>query len=161
ERETGDYTTAARTYEQLLPAIASDERYDADKKKQLATDVHYMLSNVYMEANAIDKAAEQLQMLLKEKPDDPGYNNDLGYIWADHDMNLPEAEKMIRKAIDEDHKQREKEAKKGAKAGQPEDNSAYLDSLGWVLFKLKRYQEAKPLLEKATQAKDGQHVEIF
>jgi DNA-binding SARP family transcriptional activator len=162
ERETGNYATAARTYEQLLPAIASDAALAADKKKELATDVHYMLSNVYMEANAIDKAAQQLQMLLKEKPDDPGYNNDLGYIWADHDMNLLEAEKMIRKAIDEDRKQQEQ--KKGAKAGErstAEDNSAYLDSLGWVLFKLKRYQEAKPLLEKATQAKDGQHVEIF
>jgi predicted negative regulator of RcsB-dependent stress response len=162
ERETGDYTTAARTYEQLLATIGGDPQLDNESKKKLATDVHYMLSNVYVEANAVDKAAQQLQMLLKEKPDDPGYNNDLGYIWADHDMNLLEAEKMIRKAIDEDRKQqREKESKKGAKAGNAEDNSAYLDSLGWVLFKLKRYHEAKPLLEKATQAKDGQHVEIF
>jgi tetratricopeptide (TPR) repeat protein len=162
ERETGDYTTAARTYEQLLATIGGDAQLDSETKKKLATDVHYMLSNVYVEANAVDKAAEQLQMLLKEKPDDPGYNNDLGYIWADHDMNLLEAEKMIRKAIDEDRKQQEQ--KKGAKAAEQaraEDNSAYLDSLGWVLFKLKRYQEAKPLLEKATQAKDGQHVEIF
>jgi tetratricopeptide (TPR) repeat protein len=162
ERETGDYTTAARTYEELLATIGGDAQLDSETKKKLATDVHYLLSNVYMEANAIDKAAAQLQMLLKEKPDDPGYNNDLGYIWADHDMNLLEAEKMIRKAIDQDRKQqREKEPKKAAKGGQPEDNSAYLDSLGWVLFKLKRYQEAKPLLERATQAKDGQHVEIF
>jgi predicted Zn-dependent protease len=164
ERETGEYTTAARTYEQLLATIGGDAQLDSETKKKLANDVHYMLSNVYVEADAVDKAVEQLQMLLKEKPNDPGYNNDLGYILADHDRNLLEAEKMIRKAIDEDRKQREKGQKKSAKAGEgpaSEDNSAYLDSLGWVLFKLKRYQEAKPFLEKATQAKDGQHVEIF
>jgi hypothetical protein len=164
EHEIGDYTAAVRTYEQVLASIGGDAQLDSDAKKKLTTNVHYILSTVYIDANAVDKAAEQLQMLLKEKPDDPGYNNDLGYIWADHDMNLLEAEKMIRKAIDGDRKQREKEQKKGAKAGDghvAEDNSAYLDSLGWVLFKLKRYQEAKPLLEKATQAKDGQHVEIF
>ncbi len=29
----------------------------------------------------------------------------VAYIWADHDMNLDEAERMVRKALDEDRKQ--------------------------------------------------------
>ena len=45
---------------------------------------------------------EELQTLLKKKPNNPTYNNDLGYIWADHDMNLEESEKLIRKAIEEE-----------------------------------------------------------
>ena len=41
------------------------------------------------------------------------------------------------------------------------DNAAYLDSLGWVLFKQKKYKEAKKWLEEAVKDKDGQHIEIF
>jgi uncharacterized protein HemY len=111
--------------------------------------------------NRVDKAGVELQFLLKERPDDPTYNNDLGYIWADHDMNLDQAETMIRKAIAEDRKQRQKLAKDGDKTEADKVNAAYLDSLGWVLFKQKKYQEAKPVLEQAVQDKEGQHVEIF
>jgi len=35
------------------------------------------------------------------------------------------------------------------------DNGAYLDSLGWVLFKLGRYEEALPPLEQATKKSIG------
>ncbi len=31
------------------------------------------------------------------------------------------------------------------------DNAAYLDSLGWVLFRLGRFEEARPHLEKAVE----------
>ena len=64
---------------------------------------------VYLDLNQVDKSAEQLKILLDKEPDNPTYNNDLGYIWADHDMNLEEAEKLIRKALDEDRKRRKKE----------------------------------------------------
>jgi tetratricopeptide (TPR) repeat protein len=110
--------------------------------------------------NAIDKAAEALQALLAKKPDEPGYYNDLGYIWADHDRNLDEAEKLIRKALDLDRKRREAnplltpEEKK-------QENGAYLDSLGWVLFKKKQYKEAKEYLLKAVEDKAAQHIEIY
>ncbi len=106
----------------------------------------------------VDKAAEQLKKLLEAKPDDPTYNNDLGYIWADHDMNLDEAEKLIRKAIDEDRKLRKKLELTG---DEDRDNAAYLDSLGWVLFKKKNYKEARDWLLKASKERDGQHVEIL
>ena len=48
----------------------------------------------------------------------------------------------------------------------PEENknaSAYLDSLGWVLYKKKDYKEAKKQLIEATKDKDGegQHVDIY
>src|SRR5207245_5590595 len=41
------------------------------------------------------------------------------------------------------------------------DNTDYLDSLGWVLFKKKKYQEAKVPLLEAVKDKDGKHVEIY
>ena len=37
---------------------------------------------------------------VKKHPKNPTYKNDLGFIWCDHDMKLPESEKLIREAID-------------------------------------------------------------
>jgi len=101
-----------------------------------------------------------LKALLVKDPDNPSYLNDLGYIWADHDKNLDEAEKLIRKALDEDRKQRRK-ANPDIKPEEDKDIGAYLDSLGWVLFKQKKYKEAKKYLLQAIETEDGKHVEIY
>jgi tetratricopeptide (TPR) repeat protein len=122
-RYEGKYTDAARIYDKLLKAVDREEAKDF---------VHYMLSNLYADMNDVDKATEHLEPLLKKKPDNATYNNDLGYIWADHGKNLDEAEKMIKKAVDADP-----------------DNAAYLDSYAWVLFKKKQYREAKEQMLKA------------
>jgi tetratricopeptide (TPR) repeat protein len=151
---------AAKTWEDVLKRAEKDEALKNDKElgPEFIKEMHIRLSNVYVDVNQIDKAADHLKDVLAEDPDDPGANNDLGYIWADHDMNLDEAEKMIRKALDEDRKRRMKDPDANPGAG---DNAAYLDSLGWVLFKKKKYQEAKAPLLEAVKDKDGKHVEIY
>jgi tetratricopeptide (TPR) repeat protein len=126
----------------------------------LINDFRYTLSGVYVELKQINKAADQLKALLEKDPDNPTYNNDLGYIWADHDMNLDESEKLIRKALEEDRKQRHK-ADPDIKPEDDKDNPAYLDSLGWVLFKKKQYKEAKKYLEQAVEQEGGRHLEIY
>src|SRR5262249_57675543 len=73
-------------------------------------------------------------------------------------MNLDEAEKHIRKALEIDRKKR-KDAK--VKPEEDRDNGAYLDSLGWVLYKQKKYKEAKEILLKAVEDKESQHIEIY
>jgi tetratricopeptide (TPR) repeat protein len=161
QQETGHPAEAAQTYEKLLDIIAKDNELDKEGKAELTADVHYMLSGVYVDNDRIDKAAEHLQLLLKQYPSEAKYNNDLGFIWADHDMHLDEAERMIRKALDEDRKQRQKAAGAKADPENDKDNAAYLDSLGWVLYKKKKYEEAKPYLQKAVEDKEGQHVEIY
>src|SRR5262249_5294459 len=105
-REGNRYDDAAKTYETVLERIQNDKTLKDDQRERFAERNRYVLSGVYVDLNKIDKAAEHLQTLLKKKPDDPTYNNDLGYIWADHDMNLDEAEKLIRKALDEEKKLR-------------------------------------------------------
>src|SRR5262249_14196810 len=47
------------------------------------------------------------------------------------------------------------------KPDQVKDTAAYLDSLGWVLYKQKKHQESKKYLLEAIKDPDGQHVEIF
>ena len=158
-REAGDYEQAAKVYEELIDKLKADRKLSS-KERQLAVEkTEYVLSNLYVELNRVDKASEMLQNLLKEHPDDPGYNNDLGYIWADHDMNLDEAERLVRKAIEEDRKR--KKSDPDTTPDELKDNGAYLDSLGWVLFKKKNLKEAKKVLEQAVEDKNAQHIEIY
>ncbi len=58
--------------------------------------------------------------------------NDLGYMYADRGVHLDEALKMIQKAVELDPQ-----------------NGAFLDSLGWVYFKLGQYGPAEENLHKA------------
>jgi pentatricopeptide repeat protein len=151
----GHHSGAAKTYENLLERIAKDDKLKEEDKSKLQERVRYVLSNVYVEMNRLDKATELLKMLLAKEPDSPRYNNDLGYIWADHDTDLDEAEKLIRKALEEDRKQRK------ASAEEDKDSAAYLDSLGWVLFKQKKYEEAKKWLLEAAKGDEGENIEIY
>jgi tetratricopeptide (TPR) repeat protein len=121
--------------------------------------MRYVLSGVYVDLNQIDKASEQLEALLKDDPDNPTFLNDLGFIWADHDMKFEEAEKLIRKAIDKDREQRKKI--EDLPKDENVDSAAYLDSLGWVLYKKKEYKEAKKYLEHAIKLPEGKHIEIY
>jgi len=160
KNEEGKTEEAAQIYEDLLEKIGKDKSMEREEQDLYIAQFHYILSGVYVDMNQIDKAANHLKPRLAKNPDNPTYNNDLGYIWADHDMNLDEAEKMIRKALDEDRKLRRKE-NPDLKPEDDKDNAAYLDSMGWVLYKQKKYQEAKPFFLKAIEDKEGQHLEIF
>src|SRR5262249_2729216 len=118
--------------------IGKDARLDKEAKEDFISEMRYTLSGVFVDLKQIDKAEEQLRSLLEKDPDNPTFNNDLGYILADHDMKLDESEKLVRKALEKDREQRRK-ANPDIKPEQDKDNPAYLDSLGWVLFKQKKF----------------------
>ena len=132
---------AVKAYEEAIDLIKKDDDLTKEEKDDFISGIRYTLSGLHIDLNDVDKATADLKELLEKEPDNPGYNNDLGYIWADHDMNLAEAEKMIRKALEDDKKQRLK-ANPDMKPDDVKDNASYLDSLGWVLFKEKKYKEA-------------------
>ena len=158
--EAGKFAEAAEAYEDVLKRIAKDKDLEPDEQEQYTRRYKYLLSTVYVDNKQLDKATEHLKALLDKYPDYAGYYNDLGYIWADHDMNLEEAEKLIRKALELDNKQRLKNPDLSEEE-KKQENGAYLDSLGWVLFKQKRYKEAKDYLLKAVEDRNAQHIEIY
>lgn len=161
-QDAGRTEEAIKTLNEAIAEMESAERVNESVKETFVNRMRYLLSNAYIEVEQVEKAAEQLQILLKKFPDNPGFNNDLGYIWADHDMNLDEAEKLIRKAIELERKNREELRKSGDLLPEYDhDNAAYLDSLGWVLFKKKKYAEAKQSLLEAIKLRDGEHLEIM
>ncbi len=100
---------------------------------------HFIMSTVYVHKGDMRKGEEILEKIYEQDPDDPSVNNDLGYLYADHNKNLDQAEKMIRKAV----------------AAEP-DNQAYQDSLGWVLYRKGNYDEAlKWLLMAVKDSEEG------
>ncbi|WP_197995096.1 tetratricopeptide repeat protein [Gimesia panareensis] len=108
------------------------------QQKERIYQIKMMLSNTYVQKGDILKGEKVLEEMLAEDPSNPSINNDLGYLYADQGKNLEKAEKMIRIAL----------------KSEP-DNMAYLDSMGWVLFKLKKYEEALTYLEKASKLPGG------
>jgi tetratricopeptide (TPR) repeat protein len=159
QREAGEFAAAAATFERILKLVDKDSDLDPEEKDEVAEELRTELSNVYVDLKDIKKAADQLEILVKNKPEEPGHYNDLGYILADHGVRLEEAEKLIRKALDLDLAKRKKKA--GFDPKTDHDNGAYLDSLGWVLFRKKQYAEARKYLQQALEDVKAQHIEIY
>ncbi len=78
------------------------------------------------------QAEKCFQECLRIAPDFHEAQNYLGYMWAERGVHLERARELIEKAV----------------AAQP-TNGAYLDSLGWVLFKLDQPQKALEYVLKA------------
>src|SRR5262249_51716117 len=143
----------------VIKKVEKEDRLKEAVRQDYVDDYRYVLSGIYTDLNQTDKAVAQLKLLLERDPNNPTFNNDLGYVWAEQGTNLPEAEKVIRKAIEEDRKQRKASPQYNAETDR--DSSAYLDSLGWVLFKQGKTKEARSHLLEAIKDKEGQHTEIY
>lgn len=160
-REAGKLEDTLKAYQALIDLVDNDEEIkEKDQKVEIIDDLKYSMTGVLMEMRKVDEATGILEALLKKEPDNPTYNNDLGYIWADNNRNLDKCEQMVRKAIEEDRKLRSK-AKEKAGGEEPDDNASYLDSLGWVLYRKKKFVEALKPLEEASKMEGGMNIEIY
>lgn len=84
------------------------------------------------ENGQVNQARAALEILRKEFPDDPEVANSYGYFLAEKGQDLDLAEGLIREAL----------------AADP-GNGAYLDSLGWVMYRNGRFEEAFDYLIQA------------
>jgi tetratricopeptide (TPR) repeat protein len=98
-----------------------------ETRKAVANDPDFLyeLSVLYHEAGQPDTVEAILQQVLAVDPSNVPASNDLGFDWADRGVNLERAERLIRVAVD----------------AEP-DNQAFLDSLGWVLYKRGKFDES-------------------
>ncbi len=94
----------------------------------------FLLGAALERSGETQKSIDAFRRALEIEPDFHSALNYLGYMWADRGENLDEALAMILKAV----------------ALDPE-NGAYVDSLGWVRFRLKEYPTARTLLERAAR----------
>ena len=90
------------------------------------------MANVYEAAGRLDEAEKELRRLMADDPLNADAMNSLGYMFADRGLRLPEAVELAQRAVK-------------IEPGNP----AYLDTLGWALFKQGRFDEAAEPLGKA------------
>jgi len=96
------------------------------------TQFRLCLANCMERAGRIGEAIKQLQLLIKLDPSFAAALNYLGYIYIDKGLKLQKGISLVRAAL----------------AIEPH-NSAFLDSLGWGLYKLGNAREAVEYLERA------------
>ncbi len=136
--------------EKPTEALAHCEKVLA-KERPMGDDYRRMKLAQSGALDALKRFAEAeaiLRELLDNDPDDAMLLNNLGYHLADENRKLPEAEKLIRRAIELDKFAR-------IKNGDPEaESGGYADSLGWFLFRRGKLKEAREQLEFA--AKSGE-----
>jgi len=122
-----------RNLKKAAREIALAEQAAIQAKNQHFFDVDFELyyATLCEEMGLTDRALEHARKALKMAPDDPTCLNFVGYVLADHNRNLDEAERLIRRAVETEP-----------------DNVAYLDSLAWVLYRKQRYAEALEVMNR-------------
>ena len=126
------YNRQKDTSKALEHFTAAEVVAKATDPKRLNSGFYLQLAAVYEEKGDYPEAERQARRALELSPDSPEALNFIGYMWADRNTNLVEARAMIEKAV----------------KAEP-DNAAYLDSLGWVMF---RQGELKPALDYIQKA---------
>src|SRR5205085_7913732 len=84
------------------------------------------------QAGHVDSALHVARQVLSREPENPQALNFLGYLLADHNRDLEDARRLIARALDKE----------------PE-NGAFLDSMGWVYYRLGKLSQARGQLERA------------
>ena len=92
-----------------------------------SVDLRYAMATTDEQAGRVGAALQELNEVLKQRPDDPAALNAYGYTLADHNRKLGKARALIERAY----------------AASPR-NAAILDSLGWVLYRQGHDDQALP-----------------
>jgi len=130
----------ARAFAESLRAAGDGARAikvleDTRRENPDDLDLAVSVAAEYEHAGQFDQAERTLRGVLAAHPDEGAALNALGYMLANRNQKLDEAAALVTHAL-------------AAEA----DNPAYLDSLGWIYVKQRKYAEALGPLERAAAA---------
>jgi len=97
-------------------------------------NARFILGSIYEREKKFDQAEEEFKQVLAADPTNGPAANYLGYMLADRGVRLEESVKYVQRAL----------------MTEP-NNGAYLDSLGWAYFKMRRFDLAEGPLERAAR----------
>jgi tetratricopeptide (TPR) repeat protein len=133
QRSAKKFEEAAQTYTKAIDVLGKPERAN--------WTLFYFRAICFERSKQWPKAEADFKTALELLPDQPLVLNYLGYSWVDQGVNLDQAFKMLRQAVDL----------------RPTDGYV-VDSLGWADYKLGHYDEATRELEKAIELKPADPV---
>jgi tetratricopeptide (TPR) repeat protein len=128
----GQFYTQMRRWKEAEDALNRAEPLTT--KKEDRTYLLFLRGELAERQKHSDTAEAYFRQVLELDPTNAMTLNYLGYMLADKGIRLPEAVKLIRKAVDLEPM-----------------NGAYLDSLGWAYFKLGQYELAEENLRQAVE----------
>ena len=134
--ETFDYAEFLKNNEKFEESIKfySEILEQIDKKHPLFSEVTDGRGVAYERIGDWENAEKDLMMSLEVKPDQAYVINYLAYSWIEKGMKIEQSLQMLQKA------------------NKLKSNDPYIiDSLGWALFKLKRFEESKNYLQLAVR----------
>lgn len=133
--------TAALAYSSMKQYAKSLARYTAaevlgktGETNRLSHVFYFQFAATYERHKDFEQAEKYFDKCLQLSPDFTEALNYYGYMFAEQGIKLDKARVMIERAVKAEPK-----------------NAAFLDSLGWVLYKLKLPQEALPPMLKALE----------
>jgi tetratricopeptide (TPR) repeat protein len=112
--------------------IAAEIIARATDPKRLDGQFYFQLGAACERNGDFKQAEDCLQKAIQMEPDFSTAQNYLGYMWAERGQNLSKARELIEKALKIEP-----------------NNSAYLDSMGWVLYRLNQPRQALSWLQRA------------
>ncbi len=125
-RKDGRYDDAAGAYSKMIDRISTPELKN--------WPMFFARGICFERAGKWQQAEADLLKSLELKPGQPEVLNYLGYSWIDRNMNIEQAKSMVEEAVKE----------------RPDD-AQVIDSMGWVLFKTKDFENASKFLERAAE----------
>ena len=106
-----------------------------------SVEILYTRALAFEQIGDIEGAEGDLRAILNLKPDDPDALNALGYTLADRTDRYEEALSLIERALE-----------------QKPESAAILDSMGWVLLKLNRLDDALPYFVNAWEKSQDHEI---
>ncbi|MEK7944410.1 tetratricopeptide repeat protein [Pigmentiphaga sp. YJ18] len=130
-RNAGDRDEAVKVLE------AANQRYPD------APDLMYDLAMLYEQQNRIDDMESRLRRIIAIKPDHAHAYNALGYSLADRNVRLPEAKRLIERAMN-----------------LAPDDPFIVDSMGWVHYRMGDNAKALSYLERAYEIRPDAEIAV-
>ncbi|MDO4627590.1 MAG: tetratricopeptide repeat protein [Planctomycetia bacterium] len=120
----------------VLYAILEElaDNYSAEINREYVQMIRQQISTLEEQRGNMDAAEELLRTALDEFPDDVSVKNSLAYFWACNNQNLQRALRYSRESLKTD----------------PE-SGAYLDTLGWIYYRLGELEQALEYLNQAVE----------
>jgi len=125
-----DLYMKGKKFDDAAKALDAAEKLSESQEEKI--DVWFQRGAMFERQKNTAAAETEFRKVLAVMPNNPATLNYLGYMLTDRNVRLPEALAMIQKAVDSEP-----------------NNGAYLDSLGWVYFRMGRMQEAEDNMRRA------------
>ena len=135
--------TENKDYETALEELRKAEIL-AGNQEELLIQVISLKADVYYRQKNYSKAFETFEDALKIDNNDMTILNNYAYYLAEQDMNLKEAERMAEQVVKNEG-----------------DNSTFLDTYAWVLYKRGKIKQARKIMEGIVAGGETPDAEWF